>query len=112
MPKQSRLAENFQSGFQMVKTKWQPNHSKTGHKSGFQMVGPSLDHFIKKIVTNKIFFMPKRSRLEVKKTSVRFSNGKKQNGGHLITGPKKCPKNGHLNTGQSGIRWDTVVKIN
>jgi hypothetical protein len=48
-------------------------------KSGFQMVA-SLDRFIKKIIMNKIFLMPKRSRLEVKKTSVRFSNGKNKMG--------------------------------
>jgi hypothetical protein len=35
-------------------------------KSGFQLVA-SLDRFIKKILMNKIFFMPKWSRLEVKK---------------------------------------------
>jgi hypothetical protein len=43
------------------------NHLKPGQKSGFQMVGPSLDRF----VMNKIFFYDlfciKRSRLEVKK---------------------------------------------
>jgi hypothetical protein len=52
------------------------------------MVGPSLDRFVKKRVMNKIFFMPKQSRLAEEKTPVRFSNGKKQNGGHLKTGPK------------------------
>ncbi len=33
MPKRSRLAENFRSGFQMVKTKWRPKHSKSGQIS-------------------------------------------------------------------------------
>jgi hypothetical protein len=39
----------------MVETKWPPiwppfcfYHLKAGHKSGFQMVGPSLDRFINK----------------------------------------------------------------
>jgi hypothetical protein len=76
------------------------------------MVGASLDRFI--VITN-ILFVPKRSRLEVKKTSVRFSNGptirkpdKKvrfSNGFnkmaafyHLKTGHKKCPKNDHSKT--------------
>jgi hypothetical protein len=52
--------------------------------------------------------MPNRSSLEVKKNFVRFSNGKKQNGGHLKTGPKFCPKNDHYKTGRSGIRLLTV----
>jgi hypothetical protein len=41
---------------------------------------------------------------------VRFSDGKKQNGGqnHLKTGFKNCSKNDHSNTRQSGIRWFTV----
>jgi hypothetical protein len=62
MPKRSRLAEIFWSRFQMVEKKWPPfcfYHSK----SGFRMVGTSLDRFIKKRVPNKIFFMPKQSRL-------------------------------------------------
>jgi hypothetical protein len=54
--------------------------------------------------------MPKRSRLEVKNTSVQFSNGEKQNGGHLKTGPKFCPKNDHSKTGWSGNRFITVSK--
>jgi hypothetical protein len=37
----------------------------------------SLNRFLKKRVRNKIFFMPKWSRLEVKKTSVWLSDGKK-----------------------------------
>jgi hypothetical protein len=54
--------------------------------------------------------MPKRSRL-VRKYPVQISNGKKQNGcHHLKSGHKKCPKNDHLNTGQSGIWWITVLK--
>jgi hypothetical protein len=52
--------------------------------------------------------MPKRSRLAEEKSPVRFSNGKKQNGGHLKTGPKFCPANDHLNTGRSGFRMLTV----
>jgi hypothetical protein len=46
----------------------------------------SLDHFIKKRAIKNILFMPKQSRLEVKKTSVRLSNGKKQNGGQKQDG--------------------------
>jgi hypothetical protein len=34
-----------------------------------------------------ILFMPKRSRLEVKKTSVQLSNGKKQKGGQKTRWP-------------------------
>jgi hypothetical protein len=55
--------------------------------------------------------MPKRSRLEVKKTLVRFSNGKKQNGGHLKTGPKNCPKNDRSKTGQPGFQMVTVFSF-
>ena len=62
------------------------------------MVGTSLDRFMKKKVTNKIFFMPKRSRLVRK-----------------ISGPdfeciqKPCPKDDHLNTGRFGIWMLTVL---
>ncbi len=52
--------------------------------------------------------MPKRSRLAKEKSPVRFSNGKKQNGGQLKTGPKFCSKNDHSKIGQSGIRLFTV----
>jgi hypothetical protein len=74
------------------------------------MVGPSLDCFIKKRVMNKIFFKPKRSRLAEEKSLVLFSNGKKQNGDHLKTGPKFCPKDDHLNTGRSGFRMSTAFR--
>jgi hypothetical protein len=46
----------------------------------------SLDRFIKKKAIKNILFMPKGSRLEVKKTLVRLSNGKKQNGGQKQDG--------------------------
>jgi hypothetical protein len=36
---------------------------------------------------------------------------KKQNGGHLKTGPKFCPKNDRLNTRGSGFRMLTVVQF-
>ncbi len=53
MPKRSRLeVKKLWSGFQMVKNKMaaknkMADHSKAGHKSGFRMVGPSLDRFKK-----------------------------------------------------------------
>jgi hypothetical protein len=50
------------------------HHLKSGHKSGFRMVGPSLDRFINKGHQN-ILFIPKRSRIE-RKYPVRISNGK------------------------------------
>jgi hypothetical protein len=73
------------------------------------MVGPSLDRFIKKRVTNKIFLMPKGSRLAEEKSPVRFSNGRKQNGSHLKDRLKFCPKNNHLNSGRSGFWMLTVL---
>ncbi len=62
----------------------------------------SLDRFIKKRVMNKIFFMPKRSRLEVKKASVRLSDGK-----------NKMATNGfnHLKAGQNIVRLDKKVRL-
>ncbi len=63
MPKRSSLIEPdfFVRSYNICPPfKW---HSKSGQKSGFQMVGTSLDRFIKKRGMNKIFFMPKRSRL-------------------------------------------------
>jgi hypothetical protein len=68
------------------------------------MVGPSLDRFINKIVIKNILFMTKRSRLEVKKTSVRLSNGQNKMADHLKAGPKKCPRDGHSNAGSSSFR--------
>jgi hypothetical protein len=64
----------------MVKTKWRlqkdgrPFENRT-FVFGFRMVA-SLDRFIKKRAIKNILFMPKWSRLELKKTSVRFSNVK------------------------------------
>ncbi len=89
----------------------------------------SLDHFIKKRVMKKIFLIAKRSRLEVKKTSVqflnakwppnhsktggfvRFSNAKNKMANHSKTGHKLCPKNDHSKTGQSGFGMLTVYII-
>ncbi len=55
--------------------------------------------------------MPKRSSLAKKITGqicpvpdIRYPD-------HLITGPKKCPKSDHLNTGRFGIRMLTVLDI-
>jgi hypothetical protein len=47
--------------------------------------------------------MPKRSRLAEEKSQVRFLNGKKQNGGHLKTGPIFCLKNDHSKTRRSSM---------
>jgi hypothetical protein len=61
MPKRSRLeVKKLGSGFQMVKNKVAAKnkmaaHPKAGHKSGFRMVRPSLDRFIKKRAI-KIFY--------------------------------------------------------
>jgi hypothetical protein len=74
------------------------------------MVGHSLDRFINKS-HKKYFIHAKRSRLEVKKISVWFSNGKKQNGVHLKTRPKFCPKNDHSKIGQYGIGLFSVVDL-
>ena len=64
------------SGFRM-QSYASPDHSIAGPSESRTLCPvASLDRFIKKRVMNKIFFMPKRSRLEVKKTSVRLSNGK------------------------------------
>ncbi len=52
---------------------------------------------------NKIFFMPKWSRLVRKISGPDFK-------WHLKTGQKKCPKSDHSNTGQSGIRMPTVQR--
>jgi hypothetical protein len=64
----------------------------------------SLDSFVNK--GQKIFYS-KRSRLEVKKPSIRLS---KQDGGfyHLKTGHKKCPRDDHSKLGLSGFRMYTV----
>ncbi len=65
MTKRSRLLRKYPVRVSNGKNKMAANHSKPGHKSGLQMVGPSLDRF----VMNRIFFMTlffiKRSRLEV-----------------------------------------------
>jgi hypothetical protein len=55
--------------------------------------------------------MPKRSRLEVKKLRTNIVEPTIQKPYHLITGPKKCPKNDHLNSGRSGIRMLTVLGL-
>jgi hypothetical protein len=51
---------------------------------------------------NKIFFMPRQSRLAEEKSPVRLSS-------HSIAGPKKCSRDGHLNAGSSGFRRYTVL---
>jgi hypothetical protein len=101
---------------------------RTIRKPNFFVRISSLDRFIKKRVIKNILFMTKQSRLEVKKTLVRISTGKKMadhlktglfvrfsNGFnkmaafyHSKTGHKKRPKNDFSNTRQSGIRWFTV----
>jgi hypothetical protein len=101
---------------------WIPNRSKTGHLCPVA----SLDWFITKRVIKKIF-MPKRSWLAVKNVRSSFQNRKpdKKSGiqmfltkwppnlafYHSKTGHKKRPKNDHLNTGWSGIRWVTNSKL-
>jgi hypothetical protein len=55
--------------------------------------------------------MPKRSRLAEEKSSVRISNGQNKMADHLKPGPKKCPRDGHLNAGSSGFRMYTVFKL-
>jgi hypothetical protein len=55
--------------------------------------------------------MPKRSRLEAKKLRTNIVEPTIQKPDHLITGPKKCPKNDHLNTGLSGLRMFTVYTL-
>ncbi len=73
--------------------------------SGFRMVA-SLDRFIKKRVMKKI--ITKWSRLEVKKTLVRFLNAKWPPK-HSKTGLKNCPKNDHSKSGWSGFLMFTVL---
>ncbi len=62
----------------------------------------SLDHFIKKRAIKNILFMPKWSRLEVKKTSVQLSNGAKQNRGQKQDGqPFESQTQIRLSNGQA-----------
>jgi uncharacterized protein YcbK (DUF882 family) len=75
MTKRSRLAiKNVRSGFRMVKKQnGGQNHSKTGHKSSFRMVGPSIDRFVNKGHKKNILFMAKRSRLEFENRTQKVS---------------------------------------
>jgi hypothetical protein len=71
-------------------TIWYPDRPKTGHLCPVT----SIDRFIKKRVIYKIFFMPKRSRLEKKNVRSGFRMAKTR---WL-----------HSNIGLFGIQWPTV----
>ena len=79
LPKRSRLAENFRSGFQMVKTKWRPfcfYHSKSGPDTFLT----SLDRFgMSKILfmalINKTVYASNRTQMSGFQM-VRISNGR------------------------------------
>ncbi len=100
MPKRSRLVRKCPVRISNGRTKWRPfcfYHLKTGlFRPDFEW-STSLDRFIKKRVMNKIFFMPKRSRLVRKISGPDFKWYPK-------TGHKLCPRNDHSNTGRFGIR--------